>query len=368
MTAMKIAHVIDSMELGGAEAVVLLLARRQMQAGHSVEVHCLIKKGPLADKLEEEGVRIWLHGPSSRLRESWRLYRAFKRSRLDVVHCHNKAATVRAAGAARLAGVGAVLTTRHGMAALPYRIRKDLKFWVVAALFCDRVVAVCETARRNMIRGARRAAHKVVTIRNGADAPTSFEKPITAAGFTLLTVGRHAAAKNYPVLLRAIALARLHVPDLRLWMVGDGPETPTLKTLATDLRIAEIVQFWGERTDVGRFLQSADVFVLSSISEGLPISILEAMAAGLPIIATDVGGMPEVLGLCRAGTIVPTNSAERMASAIVQCAADREALSEMGRTARSCYERHFDPQMMADEYVALYRTCARSHRALSHAS
>jgi glycosyltransferase involved in cell wall biosynthesis len=366
--AMKIAHVIDSMELGGAEAVVLLLARRQLQAGHAVEVHCLIKKGALADKLEEEGVRIWLHGPSSRLREAWRLYRAFKGSRLDVVHCHNKAATVRAAGAARLAGVSAVLTTRHGMAALPYRVRKDLKFWVVAALFCDRVVAVCEAARRNMIRGARPAADKVVTIRNGADAPISFEEPIAPDGFTLLTVGRHAPAKNYPVLLQAIALAQPFVPDLRLWMVGDGPETPTLKTVAADLNIADIVQFWGERTDVGRFLQSADLFVLSSVSEGLPISILEAMAAGLPIIATDVGGMPEVLGLCGAGTIVPANSAERMASAIVQCAADRRALGEVGRAARKCYERHFGPQVMADEYLALYRTCARSRRALGHAS
>jgi glycosyltransferase involved in cell wall biosynthesis len=355
---MTIAHVIDSMDIGGAEAVVLQLSRRQRRSGHVVEVHCLMKKGPLGALLEREGVRVWLHGPSSPTSAMWRLYRAFCQSRPDVVHCHNKTATVRAAVGARLAGARVVLATRHGMAALPYRMRKELKFWLVAALFCDRVVAVCEAARYNMAAGARRVAHKIVTVRNGADAPSASDGSIAKEGFTLVTVGRHAPAKSYGVLLQAVAVARRQVADLRLWMVGDGPETAALRALAAELGVDDIVRFWGERADVGPWLRSADVFVLSSTSEGLPMSILEAMAAGLPAIATDVGGMPEVLALSGSGTIVPPGDAGELALAIVACASQRQGLDVLGRKARSCYERYFTPEVMAREYLALYQSCA----------
>ena len=127
-TGMRIAHVIDSMEVGGAEAVVMALCRMQQAAGHSTEVHCVMKRGVLAERLEAEGVPVYLHGPSRQARTMWSFYRRFKASRPDVVHCHNKVPTVCAAPAARLAGARAVITTRHGMAALPYRIRKELKF------------------------------------------------------------------------------------------------------------------------------------------------------------------------------------------------------------------------------------------------
>ena len=118
---MRIAHVIDSLEVGGAEAVVAALCRLQRSAGHQVSVHCLFKGGVLAEALAKEEFPVSVHGPASAKRVVWRLYREFQRSRPNVVHCHNKAATVRAAAVARLAGAGAVFSTRHGMAAPPYR-------------------------------------------------------------------------------------------------------------------------------------------------------------------------------------------------------------------------------------------------------
>src|SRR5262245_54209981 len=126
---MRIAHVIDSLEIGGAEAVVAALSRSQLGAGHAVEVHCLARRGHLADELEALGVRIRVHrSPRGRVL-AWRLFQAFRQSRPDVVHCHNKTATVHAAAIARLAGAGAVVSTRHGMAAPPYALRRELKFW-----------------------------------------------------------------------------------------------------------------------------------------------------------------------------------------------------------------------------------------------
>lgn len=356
---MLISHVIDSLEVGGAEAVVAALARLQVSYGHSVDVHCLLSGGALANRLGAEGIVIHVQPPAATLARVNNLYRAFRMSRPAVVHCHNKSATVHAAPAARLAGVKAIISTRHGMARPPYRLRKELKFWVTSALFCDRVVAVCETARVNMRSGASLAARNVVTIRNGAfpSAATNGGAPRPAQGFTLIAVGRLAPAKSYDTLLRSVALAKQTVPDLTLLLVGDGDEASSLKQLAADLGIDGIVQFCGERADVGAWLHRADVFVMSSISEGLPISILEAMAAGLPAIVTDVGGMPEVVQLSGAGKIVPPRSPEKLAAAIVEFAEQRTGLKELGRQAFECYQRYFTPQRMADDYMNLYQTC-----------
>jgi glycosyltransferase involved in cell wall biosynthesis len=361
---MVIAHVIDSLEVGGAETVVAALCRSHAAAGHRVEVHCLMAAGRLAVELEQEGVPVYVHASGSARSSAWKLLQAFRRSRPDVVHCHNKTATIRAAAAARLTGARAIVSTRHGMAPLPFRLRNELKFWITAAVLCDRVVAVCETARRNMTTGARPVAHKVVTIRNGAYPPLVGGAQVVAQpGFTLISVGRLACAKNFDTLLRAVAVARAAVPDLGLWIIGDGEEGPALRQLCAELNLASAVRFCGERRDVGNWLRAADVFVLSSISEGLPISVLEAMAAGLPAIVTEVGGLPELVALSGGGTTVPVRNVDCLARAIIEFANRRHELAAVGERALRCYRAHFTPERMAGEYLTLYRACLRGGAA-----
>lgn len=352
------------MEVGGAEAVVAALCRLQATAGEQVSVHCLLKGGALAEELKREGFPVIVHGPAIAGKLAWRLYHEFRRMSPDVVHCHNKAATVHAAPAARAAGARAVLSTRHGMAAPPYRLRKDFKYWICAAIFCNRVVAVCETARHNMFQNAGMFASRVITIRNGAypARSTANGHGTGGAGFKIVTVGRLVEAKNYRGLLQSVALALHCVPDLKLWIVGDGREAAALKVLSTELGIAAAVQFFGEQSAVGDWLSCADLFVLSSVSEGLPISILEAMAAGLPAIVTDVGGMPEVIELSAAGKVVPVGNVEMLAQAITDYAARRQELSELGQLARICYLKHFLPERMAEDYLNLYQTCLYGDR------
>jgi L-malate glycosyltransferase len=355
---MKIAHVIDSMDIGGAEAVVAALCRLQAAAGHQVSVHCLFKGGSIADELASDGIPIYVHGPAAAGTLMWGIHRTFRRTRPNVVHCHNKASTVHAAPAGRMAGVRAVFSTRHGMAAPPYRLRKDFKYWVCAALFCNNVVAVCETARQNMLQNAGAFARRVITIRNGAYPAQSSGDRVVARGkgLQIVTVGRLAPAKNYQALLRSVAAALSQVPDLQLWVVGDGREASSLKALVAELGIGRAVQFVGEQRTVADWLTRADVFVLSSVSEGLPISILEAMAAGLPAIVTNVGGMPEVLGLSGAGTVVPAGNVDQLAQAIVDFASQHD-LHELRQKARSCYLQHFLPERMAEQYLNLYQSC-----------
>ena len=355
---MVIAHVIDSLEVGGAETVVAGLCRSHAAAGHRVEVHCLMAAGQLALELEQEGVRVSVHVSNSAWESVRKLVRAFRSSRPDVVHCHNKVATIRAAAAARLTGTRAVVSTRHGIVPLPFRLRTELMYWITAAVLCDRVVAVCDLARRNMTTGARRVAHKVVTIRNGAYPPQVARNQVAVkAGFTLVSVGRLVGVKDFGTLLRAVAVARRSVPDLIVWIVGDGSEGPALRQLSIDLDLAASVRFCGERRDVGSWLRAADVFVLSSITEGLPIAAIEAMAAGLPAIVTDVGGLPELVALSGAGTVVPARSIDCLARAIVDFANRRDELAGLGERASSCYQAHFTPDRMAGDYLALYRAC-----------
>ena len=355
---MVIAHVIDSMETGGAEMVVAALCRSHTAAGHRVEVHCLIAAGSLADELRRDGISVYVHARTRTRRAGWMLLCALWRTRPDVVHCHNKTATIRAAAIARLVGSRAVISTRHGLVAPPWRLRKELKFWIAAAVFCDRVVAVCDSAWRNMTSCARPVAHRIVTIRNGAAAASVSNQCVAAAsGFTLISVGRLVRAKSFDTLIRAVAEARAAVPDLTLWIVGAGDEGPALERLCADLGLASAVRFVGEQRDVGTWLRAADVFVLSSISEGLPIALLEAMAAGLPAIVTEVGGLTELLALSGAGATVPVRDVHKLALAIVQFAHRPHELEALGKRALDCYETYFTPDRMAREYLSVYRAC-----------
>src|SRR5262245_7736876 len=355
---MVIAHVIDSLGVGGAETVVATLCRSHVAAGHRVEVHCLMTAGSLAAELAQETVPVYVHASSRAAKSVWKLLRALNRSRPDIVHCHNKTATIRAAAAARLTGARAVVSTRHGMGPQPFRLRTELKFWITAALLCDRVVAVCDAARRNLAAGARPVRHKVVTIRNGASPPRSNGEVMPASrGFTLISVGRLVRTKDYGTLLRAVAVARAAVGDLSLWILGSGDEVAALRQLCADLQLESIVRFCGERRDVGNWLRAANVFVLSSTSEGLPIAMLEAMAAGLPAIVTEVGALPELVALSGAGTTVPARSVDGLARAIVEFANRRQELAALGERASSCYRAYFTPDRMASEYLTLYADC-----------
>jgi L-malate glycosyltransferase len=361
---MIIAHVIDSLQLGGAEMVVATLCRLQAAAGHSVEVHCLMGAGRLAAELQREGVPVHLHAAGRARPLPWKLLRQFQRTRPDVVHCHNKNATIHGAPAARLSGARAVVSTRHGLGPTPFRLRTELKFWMAAALLCDRVVAVCDAARRNMAYGARLASHDLVTIRNGAHPPRIDPRHVAAtSGFTLISVGRLARPKDFETLLLAMAAVRTAVPDLRLWIVGDGHDGPALLRLCAELGLEDVVQFCGERRDVGNWLIGADVFVLSSTSEGLPMAMLEAMATGLPAIVTEVGALPELVALSGAGRTVPVGDVDALARAIVDLAGRRHELAALGERAARCYHTHFTPERMAGDYLSLYRACLRGGSA-----
>jgi glycosyltransferase involved in cell wall biosynthesis len=363
---LNIAHVGDSMEMGGAEKLTATLCRLQRDRGHTASVHCLYRLGVLGEEMRAEGFEVVLHHPSSFLRLVRSLYRSFRRSRPDVVHCHNATAAIMAALPARLAGVKTVIVTRHGLVKPPYQMRRELKF-ALASRWCDWIVGVCEGTQTNLRAAPFAARDKIIHIYNGADPADIRALPQPKKGFTLLHVGRLAPLKDHATLLQALALTRVQHPEVQLWIVGDGPLQASLRMLTDALELHECVTFFGEQTDVSPFLLAADLFVNSSVTEGLPVSLLEAMSVGLPAVVTDVGGMGEIARLSGAVTLVPSSDPEGMARALCDAFAERQELPKLGQLASHCYEQYFKPERMLEDYMSLYNGCISQNPALHSA-
>ena len=352
---MKIVHTVYSMELGGAEMLVAQLGRMQRAAGHDVTVCAYSKLGPLGEVLRDEGLHVHVLGEAHPAKTMWRYLKLFRTMRPDVVHCHNPAPTLQAAMAARMAGASCVVATRHSLVSPPYDRAAETKFSVIARCFVDAVVGICEITCGNL-RGAPFAnPRQIMRVYNGA-APLDEAAPIPTDGdeFILLFVGRLAEVKDLPTMLRAFALAVEQEPRLRLWIVGDGTVRAELQRLAEELRLSSRVRFWGQRLDTAAFFRAAGAFVMSSVSEGLPMSLLQAMSIGLPAIVTDVGGMAEVLALSGGGMRVPVGDADAMARAMVRMATDDATRDNFSEKAHSAYTAHFTLEQMAHAYERIY--------------
>ncbi len=362
-TPMKIAHVVDYFEIGGSQVLVSQLCRLQREQGHDPCVYVVIGLGLLGEQMRAEGFAV-RSDVARHLSDGVRNFlRIFKMSQPDVVHLHDPLPTIYAAMAARMAGVPSIVSTRHSLVAPPRKVVEELKY-AFAARCCDWVVGICDATADNLRSMRSAPLRKIVCVYNGA-APiqrAANEDWPQKSGFTLLYAGRLETVKNLPLLLNAFRAALASKSDLRLWMVGDGSERERLESLAADLGIAGQVKFWGQQLDVAPFFSAADAFVMSSNSEGLPISLLEAFSLGLPVIVTDVGGMAEAVRLAKAGLTVPVADPAEMAAAILRMAANTAEREHFSANAQSAFHAQFTLQAMVDAYMKLYRNTPRARR------
>jgi glycosyltransferase involved in cell wall biosynthesis len=360
---MKIVHAVDSMEVGGAETLVSQMCKLQREQGHDVAVYAVDALGVLGEQLRAEGFQVQSNIGSHLADSASEFYRLFRQFRPDVVHIHNPTPTIYAAAPARLAGAVSIISTRHSLVAPPHDRIAEFKY-SIASRFCDWVVGICNATTQNLENLRTVSPDKVKCIYNGAiplRKPSEPELP-AKPGFTLVFVGRLQRVKNLSLMLNAFKIALETAPNMSLWIVGDGSERSALETIVTELRISDHVTFWGQQLDVAPLFAGADTFVMSSISEGLPISLLQAFSLGLPAIVTDVGGMAEVVRLAGAGFVVPSQDPAAMAAAIVrmkESSADRRHFSN---NAEDAFRLHFSLQKMADAYMDLYRSTSRATR------
>jgi glycosyltransferase involved in cell wall biosynthesis len=351
--------------MGGQERVALDLAAGQVRMGLRVTALSLAPPpdGPLAAEFRACGAEVACvprSGEGIDPRLPLRLSRWLQRARADLLHTHNRMALLYGAAAGRLAGAP-VIHTKHGrnpgsgMQVLVAR---------VAARFVDVFVAVSTETAAFALERREVAPARLVTIANGIAlerfhpdaahrARLREELGIPHGAWVMGTVGRLAPEKNQALLLRAAA--PLLSASSHLVLAGDGPLRPALEALADELRIRPFTHFLGARGDVPRVLCALDAFALTSDSEGLPLAIPEAMATGLPVVATAVGGVPQVLADGETGYLVPAGAEELLRHRLAALRDDREAAAACGARARAVALVRYSSERMVDEYLALYR-------------
>lgn len=356
---------IGSLGVGGGERVALDLASGQARRGAEVIAVSLEEPpgGPMGAEYAARGVEVLRVGkrPGGIDPSLWpRLWLAFERWRPDVVHTHNPPPLIYAAPSGRLARAAAV-HTKHGANAMPERRRKLVR---VAARFVGAYVAVSQATAAQALAEREVDARKLETIENGIDlsrfAPSAetraavrAELGIAADAFVVGTVGRLVKEKNQPLLVRA--MAPLLSPAVRLVVVGDGPERPALEAAVAALgERAAFVHLLGARGDVPRLYAAFDVFALSSDSEGLPLVLIEAMASGLAVVSTAVGGIAVVVTDDVTGALVPPGDADALSARLARLAsAPTEAISWGAEGRRRALSR-YSAERMIDEYFAVY--------------
>jgi glycosyltransferase involved in cell wall biosynthesis len=360
---MKIAHVVDSMDVGGAETLVAQMCRLQRLQGHDPRIYAIATLGPLGEQMQKEGFHVQAHMGHGLPKAQLSFYRIFKELRPDIVHLHNPTPTAYAALGARMAGVPSIVTTRHSLVAKPRRLVVELKY-AIAATCCDWMVGICDATTKNLREICSARSKKIVRVYNGAlpIARVAQEQWPAKSGFTLVCVGRLAPVKNHALLLDAFCIALKTRSTLRLWIVGGGGERQKLEDLADKLGIRSQVTFWGQQLDVAPFFSAADAFIMSSKSEGLPISLLQAFSVGLPAIVTDVGGMAEAVRLAQAGMVVSATDPSQMATAIVRMSETDSERKQFSVNAEETFYLRFTLQTMVDAYMELCKNTSRAQR------
>ncbi len=353
---MKIIHLVYSLEMGGAEVLVAQLCRIQRAQGHDVHIFAYSKLGVIGEQLQSEGFPIYVPGEAHPLKTMQRYFERFRQMKPDVVHCHNVAPTTHGAIPARLAGVRCVISTRHRLELHPYDFKGEAQFNFMG-WFCDWVTGICEITCVEIRKGPLARKKKIVLVYNGTTPVerASFDG-LGKQGFTLLFVGRLVREKAIDTLIRATAIARERIPSLACWIVGGGNARPELEALTNELGLQKNVRFWGQQTNTAPYFSAADAFCMSSISEGLPMSLLQSMSLGTPAILTDVDGMGEILRLTGGGLLTPVGDPAAFAEAIVRLATDDDLRATLSQKALEAYQTRFTLERMADGYMQLYRT------------
>jgi glycosyltransferase involved in cell wall biosynthesis len=293
---LTVLHLSWSLLTGGLERVVLDLARRGPEFGLRPVVAALAQAGPLAERVRKAGTPFYLLGkrPGLDARMVPALVKLLRRERVDVLHAHNQTAAFYGGLAALILGRPLIIT-RHG--ASFGRDPSHLRLGWLAARLARRVVCVGGEAREVARRVDKVPESRLRLIYNGVDTALYRPDPVARAAVrpelglaltepVLISVGRLSAEKDHHTLLTALALLGQRGTPPRLLVVGGGPERQALERAAAELGLGAAVLWLGERQDVPRLLAACDAFALSSLSEGVSIAVLEAMAAGLPVAAT----------------------------------------------------------------------------------
>lgn len=355
---MRIVLALESSGPGGAENMVVQLATALRALGHETIV-ATMREGWMTERAATAGIPVWIEPQRPGLDPAWtlRLAARLRRERIDVFHSHEFAMNVFGGAAAVLARVRSA-STIHGKHWIADRRRRAIAYRILARLGVP-VIAVSEDLAGYLADGLGMRRDRIEVIHNGIPIPDAVEVDRRAVravlglpvdGPLLLAVGNLYAVKDHANLLRALA----RLPDAQVAIAGRGEEEGNLRRLMAELGLESRVRLLGLRDDVGRLLSAADVFVQPSRSEGLPLAVLEAMAAGLPVVATRVGGMAEAIVENETGLMVAPGDPAELAEALRRLLESTDLRIRMGKAARVRAQAEFSVDTMARRYEGLF--------------
>lgn len=348
---------INSLETGGSERQFAAIARSLNPASFRVHLGCVQQRGPFLDGLGDvPQFRLGgsLFGLQS-LRTRYRLSRHLRRQQIAIAHAFDFYANLTLIPAARLARTPVVIGSQRQLGDL--LTRAQFRAQLAAFRFCDRVVCNSHAAARPLTEHGL-PENKVVVIGNGLPREAfAGVAPALPPRAGLLRVGMiarmNARYKNHHGFLRAAARLSARFANLEFVLVGDGPLRPELERQTEELGLRDQVLFLGDRRDIPALLASMDVSVVPSESESLSNVALESMAAGVPVVASDVGGNSELVSDLR-GMLVPLNDDAALASALERLLSNRELRAELGKSARDFAQSNFSLEHIQSSYEQLY--------------
>lgn len=369
----KLVYVVNSLNPGGTEKLVVEMSLA-FAPTFDLEVVCLDEPGLWAATLRGAGIPVhclWRQ-PGLDLAIPVKLARHFRRTKARIVHAHQCTAWFYAALSRILEAAPKLVLEEHGRF-FP-EVKNTKRIFVnrlLARHLTHRFVAVSEDIRVRLQQYEGLDAEQTRVIYNGvkvepllsgeARDALRLELGFEPGSFVVGTVGRFDPIKNLPMLIGGIARASGSHDGLRGLLVGDGPVFPDVRALVEREGLSDRVRLTGFRGDARKLIQCMDLFVLSSFSEGTSMALLEAIASGVPVAVTDVGGNPEVVVNGKTGWVVPSGSMDALSAVIVECMENAGKRREFAAAGQGRFEALFTFDRMIDNYREQYRSLLEAH-------
>ena len=355
-----VVHVIDRLPPDGAERLIAEVIKNR-SAVLSYRVLCLVEGGELVAEIEQAGVPVDVLGKKGKIDFSLipRMMAYFKEHQVAVVHTHLFTADAWARLAAKLAGVGCIVSTAHSINSWKGPVHKVIDWLLTAAT--DRVIACSETVATSLRDQAIPKA-KIITIANGIDlARIESEARVDLAQYRLVedasvwcVVGRLNEAKGHSDLLDALAVYRDQGHQFSCVFVGEGELQAAIEAQIAELNLGEQVKLLGWHPSAIGFIKGSDALLMPSRWEGLPMTLLESMAAGTPVVATAVGGIPDVISHGANGLIYPAGDAAALCECLQKLQYEPEGIAMMAKEAKQHARAHYSAEKVARDYENLY--------------
>ncbi len=360
----NIMHLITNPTIGGLETVVFNLLQHLNREKYNVYLGYLDNKTPQLHKFQKAGIKTYcLYRKIKRIdyHLPFRLGRILKNKKIQLLHSHNASCFFFGTIASNLARIKANVFTEHGRMLPDRRLIKITNRFL--SHFNDRTVTVSQDMKKKLLYYEKFNPQKVSIILNGVDLQKNDNETFSNTEFMHLKddyfligiIARLVPVKNHMCLFRALERIIRKYLNIRLLIIGDGPLKTKLIKKAFKMGIESYISFLGERNDVTKILNILDLFVLPSVNEGLSMTLLEAMASGVPVIASDVGGNPEIIKHCINGYLFPTDDDKKLSNIIISLIQKPGELERIGKIGKQTIVQRFTLNRMAREYEQLYQ-------------